>query len=39
MSRQLFFGVLLVFLLMWFWNGKPIDSQPSSNYQQPVSFQ
>lgn len=37
--RQIIFGVLLVFLLMWFWDGKPIDNQPSGNDQPPVSLQ
>ena len=36
--RQIIFGVLLVFLLMWFWDGKPIENQPSGNYQQRVSL-
>jgi hypothetical protein len=36
--RQTIFGVLLVFLLVWFWDGKPIENQPSGNYQQRVSL-
>lgn len=39
MSRQLLFGVLLMFLLLWLWDGKPIHNQPSNDYQQPVSLQ